>query len=544
MRKRKVLFHPFLIGLIPALYLFTRNADRLEPADLIASIFVIFGLTCLTWLVSNWLFRDGEKSAILTSLLLLLFFSYQDIVLGIRSFLAAIGLGDGTIQIYQMGGNATVSIIVWASIVFALYFLIAKAKKIVPTIGQFMSYLSVLTVIVIAVMRYQPQQTNSEPLADFESYWTRILSKQPKLTPVGGVRPDIYWIILDAYARQDTLEDYYGFDNSRFLNSLEDRGFYVAQNAHTNYIWTYLSLTSTMNSLYFNDMSAMLRNNPSWSREIDLITEKSILFEQMRHLGYAIITFSDPYELLDIRSADIHVEPEGFRFNEFENELINKTPLPDIFHASAADLQYDQHRQLIEQQFTKIGEFPSIEEPTITFAHILMPHPPFIFDADGKPLQADDFYSIRDGDRYFEPQERQEYVNGFVPQTIYTNKRVLEVIDKIINSSSSPPIIIIQSDHGPASSFDPFNVENTNLTERFGILEAFYFPDRNYGALYQRISPANIFRVVFNQYFGADLQLVPDRSYFSGLDDLLAFSDVTEEVNSDAPQSIQTAPVK
>ena len=46
--------------------------------------------------------------------------------------------------------------------------------------------------------------------------------------------PDIYYIILDGYARADILEELYNYDNSEFLEFLEQRGFFVADQGRAN----------------------------------------------------------------------------------------------------------------------------------------------------------------------------------------------------------------------------------------------------------------------------------------------------------------------
>src|SRR3970282_90790 len=47
--------------------------------------------------------------------------------------------------------------------------------------------------------------------------------------------PDIYYILLDAYARQDVLRSRFGIDNTTFLGGLRGLGFHVAECAHSNY---------------------------------------------------------------------------------------------------------------------------------------------------------------------------------------------------------------------------------------------------------------------------------------------------------------------
>jgi len=51
------------------------------------------------------------------------------------------------------------------------------------------------------------------------------------------------------------------------------------------------------------------------------------------------------------------------------------------------------------------------------------------------------------------------------------------------------------------------------------ILNAYYLPDGGSEAIYPAISPVNTFRTIFNRYFGGNLPLLEDRSYFSPVDD-------------------------
>ncbi len=67
------------------------------------------------------------------------------------------------------------------------------------------------------------------------------------------------------------------------------------------------------------------------------------------------------------------------------------------------------------------------------------------------------------------------------------------------------------------------------LRQKFGILNAIYFPDRGYNDLYEDLTPINTFRIIFNRYFGQNFPLLPDTSYSHySRDDLYSFFDVTE----------------
>ncbi len=65
-----------------------------------------------------------------------------------------------------------------------------------------------------------------------------------------------------------------------------------------------------------------------------------------------------------------------------------------------------------------------------------------------------------------------------------------------------------------------------------GILNVYYFPNRDYRELYQDITPVNSFRVVLNTLFGARFEILPDRSNYSTWAEPYQFMDITEAVRS------------
>jgi hypothetical protein len=142
--------------------------------------------------------------------------------------------------------------------------------------------------------------------------------------------------------------------------------------------------------------------------------------------------------------------------------------------------------------------------------HVISPHPPFVFDPDGNPTYPPDFWNK---DREYPPDL---YAKGYVNQLQYLNKKMLAAIDTILAESETPPIIIIQGDHGPW--MQPQN-------KRMWILNAYYLPGHN-DELYSTITPVNTFRLVFNTYFGGKYDMLEDVSYFSPVPKLYNFSEI------------------
>jgi hypothetical protein len=60
-------------------------------------------------------------------------------------------------------------------------------------------------------------------------------------------------------------------------------------------------------------------------------------------------------------------------------------------------------------------------------------------------------------------------------------------------------------------------------------LNAYYLPGEKKDLLYDGISPVNSFRVIFNEYFNENYELLPDISYFSSGSNLWDFIKVNKE---------------
>jgi hypothetical protein len=131
---------------------------------------------------------------------------------------------------------------------------------------------------------------------------------------------------------------------------------------------------------------------------------------------------------------------------------------------------------------------------------------------------------------------------GYVDQLQFVNGEVEELIDDLMSSSDTPPIIILQSDHGPATLIDGPSDALEVYRERHGILNAIYAPDTVLAELYPSISPVNTFRVIMRATFGQDLPILPDRSFYNWYnaaetpavaDDPLELRDVTDALRCD-----------
>ncbi|MDX1379281.1 MAG: hypothetical protein R3307_10550, partial [Anaerolineales bacterium] len=157
-------------------------------------------------------------------------------------------------------------------------------------------------------------------------------------------------------------------------------------------------------------------------------------------------------------------------------------------------------------------------------------HPPFVFGANGEVISHSEPFTLLDGNYYLKIKDHSQkgYISDYREQLQYINTLVLDTVDAILAGSKTPPVIIIQSDHGPGSQLHLGSLEQTLPAERFSILNAYYFPNQEYTSLYSSISPVNSFRVVINQFFSGEYELLQDRHYYSKWNFPFDYVQVTE----------------
>jgi len=465
--KRFVAFHPFLFAIAPILFLFAYNIDEVSVKDLVLPLIVAVIGTLLFMLLLRLVTKNYNKIAIITSCFLVFFFSYGHVRDAISPG-AEVALNFNILLVLAF-------LFIPASIGL---FLIIKGRRDFATSTKFLNVVAI-TLIVISIVNVGIYEVKA---ITFEHKDT---SKEDSHSVVVEYCPDIYYIILDMYAREDTLKDCIDFDNSDFIDYLTDKGFYVAGKSCSNYGSTYTSLPSSLNMKYLDaeerEAGVLLIPNNKVSR-----------FLKARGYRYVYVDGGMAWKDMD-KYADIYscTDVFGFQVGDFAYNLCESTLLAPFarFFSGLSDAnvvtQYGANRILYA--FDALAEIPDIEEPTFAYAHIMCPHPPGIFDSDGAK-----------GLAMFGEQE-EFYPQGYYDNLAFINKKVEILVDEIISKSDAPPVIILQGDHG-------IWYEEERARE---ILNAYYLKDS--GVLYETITPVNSFRVIFNLYFGMDYEILEDK---------------------------------
>jgi len=348
--------------------------------------------------------------------------------------------------------------------------------------------------------------------------------------------PDIYYIILDGYARQDILAQHYDYDNSAFIESLEGMGFIVARASRANYSQTLLSLASSLNMRHIPDMLAGdYAWGPARTRLMHAIDYGAVA-DILREEGYRFVTFETGYEGTAIRTADLHLETgaESAGSRPLTARALSWTPLA-AFHDVGAYTYAVAHRERIETILSLLAERPDGAGPQFVLAHIVCPHPPFVFGPLGE-LRVPPLADTSDGSHLLTRGHLSaaDYRRRYRDQLSYLNGRVLDMLRALLDGAERETVIILQADHGPGSMLDQASAERTHAGERMSILNAYRLPGLAGSPVYDTITPVNTFRVILNGYFGADYPLLPDVSYYAPWDAPLDLVDVTEQAVQEA----------
>ena len=347
-------------------------------------------------------------------------------------------------------------------------------------------------------------------------------------------KPDVYYILLDAYARDDALLEHYDHDNSEFTSYLKDKGFYIASDSTANYSATRSAVPAVMNFDYVGSGFGEDERGQVTTDTLLAATYDSKLARLFREIDYRIVNILAGIEYVRLGNAEVfELNEYDTALNEFELAMINMTPLPIITNKLYSFLprQKRSATERAKQEYAMsqvVAQAGASDKPQFVFAHIFLPHPPFVFGRNGEERRINFSYF-----RNFSEAKLQRLRSAYVDQLIYVNKSIERVVEGILANSPEPPIIIIQADHGLRLS-NSHDVDESCIKEVMGILTAIYYPDSNKRAsLYPQISPVNTIRQTLNSYFGAQLPILPDLAYISQKNDMgFNFVDVTDRRNS------------
>ncbi|MGB8980827.1 MAG: hypothetical protein WCC12_03040 [Anaerolineales bacterium] len=528
---RKFPVYLLLFGLYPVLALWAQNIQEVGFDQIVRVILASFLVCFFVWMAIWLIFRNVERASLIAVVALIIFFSYGHLYESARSW---------SFEFARHRYLLPVLIVLF----FAWLFYVSGMKQL----NRFTEFFNLFSLVLLLIPLFT---IISFEVRSYQSHRKQAAAVIPQAASQS--RPDIYYIILDGYARHDVMDEYYQFDNSAFIKYLEEKGFYVAGESTSNYRKTLLSLTASLNMAYVQDL---LPDIDAKSRDY------TGLMEQLRHSavrqllaenGYRFVTVDNNIKTT-IEDAEMVLTPDvvalservdlaesgySIDLNSFEG-LFVETSLarlwvdwqvrqgkPNMANVVAIEAPYNRHRMFIRFGIDSIATTADLDGDNFVFIHIVAPHPPFVFGPNGEQVKHDRLFTIADGPS--SQGSREDYIRQYADQAEFISKQLTIAIDDLFERSDPAPIIIIQGDHGP-KGFSHEDFEAGDFTENFAILNAYYFPDQDYTGLYPSISPVNSFRVLLNKLLGMKYPLLEDESYFSNVRAPFNFMPVTDQI--------------
>ncbi len=477
---------PVFLLLLPLFFVlhgYIRNYNTIPVVDAALLLFLYFAVSMAIAAIAWLFYRSIFKAALLAAMIMSFHFFFGNIQ-------------DELTKISSQGFISKYRFIIPVSLLIFILAAILLKKASAPVL-KVTTYLNLLFLVLLFIdMGWLIGKA-----VNTEKKWMINNALNDVIIPANYNKPDIYLILLDQYAGKTALKDAFRFDNTAFENDLNSRGFHIVRDSKSNYNLTPFSMASLLSMDYLsNEMGDKKNLNVGYSYEV---IRKSYVINFLEKNGYRFYNYS----LFDFPSYP------AFKYKEFlpyGTKLITATTLTgrltrDI-RSSILDgkLGSTSLREKIAYEYLHFNDTilkwtnniagNKDNRPKFIYSHLMLPHFPYYYDSLGKPLPIEKLSGFR-----------KTNADDYVGYLKYSNKKIIQLVDQILNASVNPPVIMLLSDHG-------FRNPDKKIDRKYDFmnLNAVYIGGKNYNLFYDGMSNVNQFRVLFNSCFGLQLPLLND----------------------------------
>jgi hypothetical protein len=509
-RERWIAWHPLLFAAYPVLFLWSQNLGETNAGDVLPLLAIVLAVTAVAMVVLTLIFRDARRAALIVAPIAVAILMYGHLLIIMRPF-----------HVRPLLQQAAWVVLVGLGMLGAL----RLPERPLRRVSGALNGISAILVIValVGIVPYQVTAVTSAQVA-------------PPQAVTGGAsqRPlrDVYYLILDRYGSDEALSLRYGIDND-LTPWLADHGFRVLNDSNANYVRTTLSIASTLNMVHLTDLAARLgADSRGYGPMYDMLQDSRIV-KQFKALGYRythIGSYFSPTRSDAGADRDLYIGGPS----DFGATLFDTSALPRIFRA----LHIEGLSRAERLYANKVFGFKALDSvrddpgPKFVFAHILLPHPPYLITRDGQ---------FRDAAAAAQLSDEEQ----FGDQLAWTNDQLRAWIESLqALPEDRRPIIILQADEGPypraygadTTTYDWSTASPRDLLIKYGILNAWYLPDGTDPGLYDSMTSVNTFPTLFSGYFGLDVPRLEDRVYTSARPGQpLNLTDITDRLKNAQP---------
>ena len=496
--------HPLLLAAYAVLFVYAANLSEVLPGDLRWPLQVALAGAAVVVVVCALLYRDPRRGALLASALVLAFAFF----------------GHISSQLDEEVLTEALQLLLWAAFIITVGVYAARARGSIAGVTAALNVVGLVLVGMALLTIIPAEATRVARASQGEPVSSEVMAEATRLP-----ERDIYFLVFDRYGSDWAIEERFGIQNDLYPD-LVDEGFQVIPGGRASYRATDFSLASMLSMDTLDDLTASVG---SGSDDRTPAREKLGDHEVGRFLranGYRYYHLGAWYGPTRTNPIADEVLVWG-KTTEFEQILRDASIVPALERLSGSGEDDDfrnRHREEALFELRQIARLADTPGRKFVFAHVLLPHPPYGFDAEGdivlKATEKEAVEAGREGDLYAD-------------QLAFTNDRIDEIVEVLLDRPpEEQPIIVLTADEGPFICGNTDCVDGTpeSYGIRFGSLRAYYLPDLDY-EVPSDDTGVNIFRMLFREYFGADLADLPNRSYdWPDNDHLYDFRDVTDEL--------------
>ena len=504
-------FYPLLLAAWPVLRLYGDNANEFAIGDLVLPLAVALGLAIGALMILTIIWREPRRAAIVASAFIVPFLTFGLIA----SAVAPVWPHEPIVRAYLW------ALVVWLGVLVVAAYVASKLRGRLGTVTEAMNLASTVLLIVVLVPvvghQVEARPRSPGPLGDHGA----VASVTGQAAPAGR---DIYHIVLDRYGSRNALSIGMGIDNSEFVESLRERGFQVVDDAHADFERTVISLASTFSmSLLDGVVEQMGPDNPSWTPLYEIV-KASPVGSLLQDLGYRYIHVGSWYQQTAVSDiADQVVRPAHLL--DFQSVLLDQSAVTGLTMIGDVITSLEPNgsdERLADATLTQLAELHAVADqpgPKYVFAHLLVPHEPYLLLGDGT----------------FSPATA-----SFASQLEFANRELDKLLDQLLDvPPDEQPIIILQADEGPypasyqpeIEDFDWEHATNEELVTKFGVLDAMYLPGpEGERSLPDGMTLVDTYPEILERYFGIDVERSAGRIFVSPDERPYDLLDITDQV--------------
>ena len=451
---KHLIIFPFLLAFFPSWILILKNYDELIFQDILISLAIV-SVSIIIWIVIRKIIKNGNKAALITGVGVVFFFYFGYVQDALKGILVS------NIPVNKTSILVPISIIIF--IISTIYFI--KSKNNFESIIKIANVVSITLILVVCVQFIIPGAS--------------------------AEKPNVYHIILDEYTDNEILTKKFGYNNEKFLEFLNNNGFYMHDKLFSTFGGTVKELNVILNMEYPKEHRWMYEDYESLNNNKVM----SIFSNQ----DYSVIETNSMMRWKNFSDVDTKLcYDTNFINSEFLDQVLGKS----IIRYFLEKYQQDTRRDTVRCTFNVLNEITlKTDGPKYVFSHVYVPHPPFLFGPNGENVIPDH--------REISGLQSWENPQGYVNQLIYATNEITVVIKNIVKNDPNA-IIIVQGDTGTLTGTDISKKTMKEIYQAHSILYAVRIPDVEDS---DYMIPVNTYRIIFNNYFNMNYDYLEYHSY-------------------------------